>query len=80
MLSEPTTWFWIALTAVCFALGFALSWVRTKRRVTARYQAAVEAQLKRKIQEEILRRVTSGPELKADPGGAQTPSAQKTKD
>tara|TARA_R110000787_G_scaffold6770_6_gene23496 strand:+ start:6361 stop:6603 length:243 start_codon:yes stop_codon:yes gene_type:complete len=80
MLSQPTTWFWIALTAVCFALGFALSWIRTKRRVTARYQAAVEAQIKRRIQEEILRRVTGGPELKGNSGETQLTRAQGAKD
>lgn len=64
---DPLTWLWIGLTAVCFAVGFGLSWVRMKRRVIARYEDALKERVKQEVRDEILRRVAQGPELNPQP-------------
>lgn len=51
---------WIALTAFCFAVGFLLSWRKHKNRIQARYQAAVLADVDKKIFEDVVRRLTQG--------------------
>ena len=56
---------WIIFTAVCFGVGFMLAWRGQKKRIQARYVAAVEAELKKRLAEEVVRSITQGPELSA---------------
>ena len=73
-------WWWVVLTAVFFGVGFGLSWMRMKKRVMARYQKALEDEVKRQVQAEILRRITQGPELQQVVERAMNEAAQTTTD
>ena len=63
MQNESIHWGWIVLTAICFAVGFGASWYRMRKRVMQRYQVVIEQELKKRIREEIVKRVTQGPEV-----------------
>lgn len=53
-------WFVLLMTTVAFALGFAFSWVRVKRRLQAKVDAQVEAEIRRQIQQRVLDELSSG--------------------
>lgn len=53
----------IIITAVCFGVGFGLSWMQARKRVIKRYEEAVQKELQRRVAEEVLKRVAQGPEL-----------------
>lgn len=79
----------LLLSAVFFAAGFGVSWVRARRRVQARMEARLRGQMERRIAEAVLQRLRDGElaervdaamreELAAgdaaDPGGGRPPN------
>jgi len=53
-------WLWVVLTAAGFAAGFGIAWIRLKRRLQARMNEAVMAEVKRRIEEKVLEELRHG--------------------
>lgn len=51
---------WGLFMVACFVGGFGYSWVRQRRRIMQRYQQAVQDELVKRIQQEVLRRLVQG--------------------
>lgn len=54
-------WFVILATAVAFGLGFALSWIRLRRRLQARINEQVELEIRRQINARVADELSQGP-------------------
>lgn len=54
--------FWLLLlaTALAFGLGFALSWIRMKRHLQQKMDHAVEAEIRKQIQQRVLDELSNG--------------------
>lgn len=50
----------VLLSLLCFAVGFALPWIRMRRRVQARIEQRVREEMERQMAEELMRRLREG--------------------
>ncbi len=53
-------WLVVLATAVAFGLGFALSWIRMRRRIQARMNQQVEVEIRRQIQQRVMHELSGG--------------------
>lgn len=54
-------WLITLATAVAFGLGFALSWIRLRRRLQARINEQVELEIRRQINTRVADELSQGP-------------------
>lgn len=84
MTFDTSTVIWVLFILLCGVSGFAYSWMRARKRILQQYEKAVEKEMSQRIQQEILRSITQGPELqerviKAAAGEVDTKTSTRRK-